>query len=62
MRMTSAFQFHTGSIKRKIIVASGLDEIGFNSILVRLKANNQHRTAFVIDVFQFHTGSIKSLS
>ena len=55
------FQFHTGSIKRMIVIQNLQNICGFNSILVRLKGGTSVARAFQIQRFQFHTGSIKSV-
>ena len=54
-----AFQFHTGSIKRTRTDDKIVSDPGFNSILVRLKAEPVFRNRLQ-SMFQFHTGSIKS--
>ena len=63
LRMITAsrkFQFHTGSIKRLVVMRCCFVDVSFNSILVRLKAGAEIRIHGLTS-FQFHTGSIKSV-
>jgi len=57
--MSKVFQFHYGTIKRKIILKQKFQFIYFNSIMVRLKAASP---VIYTDrkSFQFHYGTIKS--
>ena len=57
----TVFLFHTGSIKRAIDALSAApDELGFYSILVRLKVVVAVHNTSGQRLFLFHTGSIKS--
>ena len=55
------FQFHSGSIKRCACDdARAGSRVGFNSIVVRLKALQNLLVTGARAAFQFHSGSIKS--
>ena len=57
--LVGVFQFHTGSIKSLFRVTLCRIHRRFNSILVRLKADNCEIFIEFLNKFQFHTGSIK---
>ena len=60
-RKSVMFRFHTGSIKRTQLATHGCRHyLGFDSILVRLKAGICGFVGLRCLVFRFHTGSIKS--
>ena len=54
-----AFQFHYGTIKRRLRGGCGADDINFNSTMVRLKEEVEFRWQTIV-LFQFHYGTIKS--
>ena len=58
----TAFQFHSGSIKRKACRLEQKMRDGFNSIVVRLKGDKIHAPNSPVTQFQFHSGSIKSMA
>ena len=55
------FQFHSGSIKRCLLLIVSSFPFGFNSIVVRLKGQEENVKNRSPDRFQFHSGSIKSM-
>ena len=55
------FQFHSGSIKRMVMVTIVFGFPCFNSIVVRLKVLCAAIVREGVKQFQFHSGSIKSV-
>ena len=59
--MSAIFQFHKGTIKTDVRIASEQERTNFNSIKVRLKQAREAATTFKIVEFQFHKGTIKTM-
>ena len=61
LALRQAFQFHYGTIKRRMCVTSRAVMVYFNSTMVRLKGGCLWKTRVCPAVFQFHYGTIKRM-